>query len=187
MADRICTVTGCGRKHVARGFCNRHYLRWQHHGSADSLLRERGAEPPACTIGGCDRPGNVGGRGWCQMHYRRYQRHGSPFVSSRIVGDDVARFESYIVPGSIPTHATELGACWLWTGAVTKDGYGVMEVQDLPTASAHRWSYRHHIGALVDGLELDHLCRVRRCVNPYHLEQVTHVVNISRSNALRSA
>ena len=45
---------------------------------------------------------------------------------------------------------------------------------------AHRWSYQHHIGPVPEGLVLDHLCRVRHCVNPDHLEPVT-----SRENTLR--
>jgi hypothetical protein len=51
---------------------------------------------------------------------------------------------------------------------------------DLPTPLAHRWSYRYHVGPLIDGLHLDHLCRVRNCVNPYHLEQVTPEINAAR-------
>ena len=45
---------------------------------------------------------------------------------------------------------------------------------------AHRWSYEYHVGPIPDGLQLDHLCRVRHCVNPQHLEPVT-----ARENTLR--
>jgi hypothetical protein len=48
---------------------------------------------------------------------------------------------------------------------------------------AHRWSYEYHVGPIPDGLQLDHLCRVRRCVNPWHLEPVTNRVNSQRGKA----
>lgn len=47
-------------------------------------------------------------------------------------------------------------------------------------ASAHRWSYAVHVGPIPDGLDLDHLCRVRNCMNPEHLEPVTRQVNSAR-------
>ena len=46
---------------------------------------------------------------------------------------------------------------------------------------AHRVSYALLVGPLVEGLEIDHLCRVRACVNPAHLDQVTHLVNMCRA------
>lgn len=186
MPDRTCSIDGC-KKPVfvkARGWCAAHYAKWRKYG--DPLTRRYGLPPTPCEVDGCDKPGNAGW-GWCEKHYRRYQRHGNPLATSRIVGDDIVRFESYVTLGPVPPHAPELGSCWLWKGALNHDGYGTFEVQDLPTASAHRWSYRHHVGPLIDDLELDHLCRVRRCVNAWHLEQVTHLVNLERANALRRA
>lgn len=188
MAEATCVIDGCDKPVFVkmRGWCAAHYAKWRTYG--DPEARRYGLPRRPCVIAGCDNLGTQSrGHGYCEKHYRRHQRHGSPHVTSRIVADDVARFESYLRLGAVPAHAVHLGPCWLWTGALTKDGYAVMQVQDLPTASGHRWSYRHHVGPLLDGLELDHLCRVRRCVNPWHLEQVPHVVNIGRSNALRSA
>jgi hypothetical protein len=179
-----CSIDGCTEVVLARGWCADHYGRWQRNG--DPLDQRYGLPAGRCIIAGCDNPGTGPyGFGWCAKHYRRYYRRGHPLVVSRIVGNDVARFETYIREGAVPEHDPTLGPCWLWTGALNPDGYGSMGVLDLPTDSAHRWSYRHHVGPLLDELELDHLCRVRRCVNPYHLEQVTHVVNLERANALR--
>jgi hypothetical protein len=73
--------------------------------------------------------------------------------------------------------------CWLWTGSLKGDGYGSFNDQSTNIHSAHRWAFAH-IGVyrpLVDGLTLDHLCRVRACVNPDHLQQVTHAENVRRS------
>lgn len=71
------------------------------------------------------------------------------------------------------------GGCWLWKGYVAKDGYTRFKVnrQSIP---AHRFSYELARGPIPDGLELDHLCRIRHCVNPEHLEAVTHQENQRR-------
>jgi hypothetical protein len=67
--------------------------------------------------------------------------------------------------------------CWLWTGTLTHDGY--------PRAGArymHRVSYEMHKGSIAEGMTLDHLCKIRKCCNPDHLEPVTLQENISRGN-----
>jgi hypothetical protein len=68
--------------------------------------------------------------------------------------------------------------CWLWT-AFTRRGYGRFRVGGA-IVQAHRWSYELHAGPVAEGLELDHLCRNKACVNPDHLEPVTHEVNNER-------
>lgn len=74
------------------------------------------------------------------------------------------------------------GGCWEWVGA-RSGGYGQIKVVGRGTVRAHVLSYEHHIGPVGSGLELDHTCRNRRCVNPAHLEPVTHKVNMLRSEA----
>src|SRR6188472_1096483 len=59
--------------------------------------------------------------------------------------------------------------CWVWNGAVRTTGYG----QFSRCTFAHRLSYETHVGPIPDGLDIDHLCGVRLCVNPDHLEPVT--------------
>ena len=72
--------------------------------------------------------------------------------------------------------------CWLWTKSLSKSGYGVMGIGSK-NFRAHRLSYELYVGPIPDGLELDHLCSVRNCVNPAHLEAVTHRENVLRGNA----
>lgn len=69
--------------------------------------------------------------------------------------------------------------CWFWTGYINRLGYAVLSIQDRPNY-VHRLSYQIHIGKIPEGLELDHLCRNRSCVNPSHLEPVTNRENVLR-------
>lgn len=71
-------------------------------------------------------------------------------------------------------------SCWLWKGATT-NGYGYLSVGGK-MRYAHRVAYQDAKGDIPPGLELDHLCRVKNCVNPDHLEAVSHKVNMLRSD-----
>lgn len=73
-----------------------------------------------------------------------------------------------------------MSGCWLWTGAVDR-GYGQFSAHAGQHAKAHRFSYELLRGPIPKGLDLDHLCRVRCCVNPAHLEPVTRKENLRRS------
>lgn len=70
--------------------------------------------------------------------------------------------------------------CWIWTGAVHKSGYGNIKWLGKSTV-AHRVVYSLLKGELQTGLVLDHLCNVKLCVNPDHLEQVSYSVNTQRA------
>ena len=69
--------------------------------------------------------------------------------------------------------------CWLWTASKNHNGYGIFDINGK-TQRAHRLSYELYKGKIPDGLQIDHLCRVRHCVNPDHLEAVTRKENILR-------
>lgn len=69
--------------------------------------------------------------------------------------------------------------CWLWHGCIEVNGYGVASVSGK-TLKAHVIAYEALIGPKPEGMELDHLCRIRHCVNPAHLEPVTHQENTLR-------
>ena len=69
--------------------------------------------------------------------------------------------------------------CWIWQLAIDQDGYGQVSINGR-NLQAHRFYYEQSIGPIPDGLLLDHLCRVRCCVNPDHLEPVTTLENTRR-------
>src|ERR1700726_1094484 len=71
------------------------------------------------------------------------------------------------------------GDCWLWMGTRSRGGYGRFKI-NRQRRTAHRWLYERVYGPVPTGRELDHLCRVRACVNPQYLEPVTR-----RENSLR--
>lgn len=85
--------------------------------------------------------------------------------------------------GPTPSERPDLGPCWVWTARLDQRfPYGKFHVdRERHTVNAHQWSYETLIGPVPDGLELDHLCRNPPCVNPAHLEPVTHAENMRRS------
>lgn len=79
------------------------------------------------------------------------------------------RFESYYIP-------EPNSGCWLWLGSLDKDGYG--RFFTFQTDRAHRYSYATAVAPIPDNMVIDHLCRVRCCVNPSHMRVVTNVENV---------
>lgn len=72
--------------------------------------------------------------------------------------------------------------CWLWTAYIFPSGYGGFKLAGK-SRTAHSVAYELTHGLVPNGLQLDHLCRTRHCVNPQHLEPVTARVNIRRGNS----
>lgn len=118
-----------------------------------------------CSAIGCDR--DLSAKSFCRMHYKRWNRTGSALRTTT-----EHRFFSHVRPTS------EWDACWLWKSTIS-DGYGRFRL-DGRDVSAHRWSYEFFRAQIPDGLAVDHLCRSRACVNPWHLEPVTWRENARR-------
>lgn len=74
-----------------------------------------------------------------------------------------------------------MSGCWLWIGSVNNCGYGGIW-KDGVCAKAHRVSYEMAKGKIPPGLDIDHKCKQRCCVNPDHLEAVTEAENVRRSS-----
>lgn len=171
--NRTCTVPECGKPHRSKGYCEAHYSRWRMHGDplAGGPLRMRRLGL-VCEVPGCGYA--VRSRGLCRVHYGRVQATGRLTVVT-----DEDRFWAKVVEGPAPVVDPSLGPCWLWTGAAG-NGYGTFYLAGRYVA-AHRTAYEWLRVEIPAGLLLDHLCRVPRCVNPWHLEPVTQAVNMLRA------
>jgi hypothetical protein len=83
----------------------------------------------------------------------------------------------------LKVHKKGLGGCWLWLATKDSHGYGVFAIvkeKRHRCVGAHRWAYERLVAPIPQGLVIDHLCRVRHCVNPTHME----IVSV-RENTLR--
>lgn len=111
-------------------------------------------------------------RGWCKSHYRRWATYGDPtHVPKPPSHEDL-----------FWAKVNKTSTCWLWTGSISKKGYGNFGAGGK-SRLAHRVAYQLIVGHIPVGLTLDHLCRVRNCVNPEHLEPVTGTENTRRGDA----
>lgn len=117
-----------------------------------------------CSVIDCDRQAHA--RNLCSTHYGRLERTGTVGPPVRISIED--RFWAKV---------DKSGDCWLWTAAKNNQGYGVFGIPGNKKVLPHRFSYELVKGPIPLGLTIDHLCRTPLCVNPDHLEAVTHRVN----------
>ena len=129
-----------------------------------------------CIVTNCLKPEKA--RGVCSGHYQAFAKDGRltdlPYFP-RAIRPPTERFWRRVQHGSVEE-------CWNWLGATDGRGYG--QLSGKPSTSspvkAHRVSYEILHGPVPAGLELDHLCRNRLCVNPNHLEAVPHMINAQR-------
>lgn len=142
---------------------------------------QRGAMP-ACDVKDCSNTASA--RGLCSKHLTRVYRHSDINHRRPAQIDD---FWSNAKTGPAPMHAPNLGPCWLWTGKTTTKGYGRSTERGRRMILAHRWAYQQLCADIPAGLELDHLCLVKHCINPWHLDPVTQAENLRREHEVRRA
>lgn len=131
-----------------------------------------------CSIDTCERPRVA--RGWCRSHYARWDTTGDSRASVPIGTTHRAPAIQRLMRR---VHLEDRGyasPCWIWEGVTYHNGYG-----QIGSSRTHRVSYSHYVGPIPEGLVLDHLCRVRECCHPWHLEAVTQRENIARGMAAR--
>lgn len=112
----------------------------------------------------------------------RVNRGGAIYCSRNCfrITDGLERFYSYVdKSGPTPEHRHELGPCWEWQSCKDAGGYGRF-CDKRVCKPAHVWIWELTNGPKMEGYDIDHLCRNRGCVNPEHLEHVTHRENVLR-------
>jgi len=135
-----------------------------------------------CIVEGCDKPQYVASSGYCSKHYQRWRTHGTTERRSSHGLPTRDRFMRFV--------SVDQRGCWLWTGRIGTGGYGYFgqKVDGVrKTRRAHRVSYELFVGPIPEGQQVDHLCHVRACVNPDHLEAVRPVTNNLRSTSPSAA
>lgn len=140
-----------------------------------------------CTIDNCDRAiAPHGAKGLCGPHYMRAWRGQDPTTAPDPRPADA--WQRFLTMVEVTTHPAsyrpDLGPCWLWLGTINRGGYGQLRRAD-GAHLAHRYAYEHEVGPVPVGLDLDHLCRIRHCANPLHVEPTTRSENLRRGYEAR--
>lgn len=177
----LCSVRGCLRKRHARGVCSVHDLRLRNYG--DPLK-----QPCGC---GCRElvtitPGHQG-----IIYIPSHGVRGITFSPQE-------KLQKGLKSQPVSAHGAQQHGftddCQVWTGGQIPQGYGRLYVR-IPGVKrkgkvvlTHRLAYElAHGDGSAEGLTIDHLCRVRLCCNPKHLEAVSHAVNVARAGAVIEA
>ena len=131
---------------------------------------------PSRAVEECPRPSRSGG--YCPTHYSRWQRTGTVELPAKPTHEQ--RFWS---------HVDKSGECWEWTANRNKRGYGAWAIYRHPkyiSIMPHRYSYELVHGPIPKGMQIDHVCHNRACVNPNHLRLATNKQNNENPSGVRS-
>lgn len=179
-----CSVPDCPKPAEKRGWCGMHYTRQRRTGTTECDSPRIRRTATICAVDGCPKPRSR--RNWCSMHDARERLTGTTDAKPKPTLSE--RFWSRVDKnGPSPEYRPDLGPCWLWTGAVSagrngQKGYGVFTDEKCRRSGAHACSYIISGRVIPKGYEVDHLCMVKLCVNPSHLEAVTQAENRRRAD-----
>ena len=130
-----------------------------------------------CVGPNCDRAVEIPSARLCRKHYMRLRQSGT--LLDPVKRTPLQRFWAFVDFTSSPI------GCWLWTGGIDDHGYGQFGLTPKKNVKAHKFSADYLSGPCPPGMQRDHLCLVKRCVNPKHLECVTQQINQQRAAAAR--
>lgn len=169
-SSRICSIEGCGKNRIARGYCSAHYQRFKY-GNGLNVAKPvvektiRGADA-ICVVAGCGKRHNC--KGYCKNHYNRFVSHGDPLGGRAAQGEPEKFFREVVLP-------FEGDDCLAWPYAKIPSGYGQLGKQSVTRliceerfgpAPSPEYDAAHNCGN-------GHL----GCVNPGHLRWATKKEN----------
>lgn len=125
-----------------------------------------------CTVEDCTQA--LYAKGHCNMHYKRIRQYGS-LEDPRLTFEE--RFWAKV---------DKSGDCWTWTATRNSAGYGTTTIDGVHRYS-HRASYEMANGPIPAGMQIDHMCHSRSCVNPGHLRVVTGKQNMEHLSGPKSS
>lgn len=178
LTNDLCSVEGCEKPVLARGWCGKHYARWRKHGDPDfvSWTVQRRPADGLCTVGGCNRPYYFSGV--CVGHYARKRRRMSDTegpLEDRTFDSEAAFAE----------RTQWVDGCLEWVGWVSPDGYGKLK-RGGRHVFAHRYAWERVNGPIPEGAQIDHICHNPACCNVHHLRLATHDENVRNLSGAKS-
>lgn len=120
-----------------------------------------------CSVTDCQNSGRLK-RGYCAMHYQRVMKYGDPNAGN-------PKYSTW--QEALQKRVRQDGECLTWTGSVNQWGYGRVQVGGRKLRVVHHLAWEVEHGPIPDGLEIDHVCFNRGCVNVEHLRTVTKSEN----------
>lgn len=175
MAEKaICAIDGCNNPVLvkSRGWCSKHYQRWQHTGDPELSLYNREQTGKPCCVPGCEKPS--GFKGMCAMHRNRMNKHGS-------VSEDALHPRHRRIQKWLEANVSYTGDdCLKWPFGVGDKGRGSATVPGMGVTSAPNAMCRlAHGDPPTPEHEAAHSCGKGHegCINPRHLSWKTHIEN----------
>lgn len=126
-------------------------------------------------------PSEVVARGWCRKHYQRWYVHGSPVATGSQ--------KTYSLETALELRTRREGTCLIWTGSISKGGYATYNgklAKQEGTTLLHRLVWMQAHSSIPKGIEIDHMCHTRNCVEISHLRLADKGLQARNHEGLRS-